>query len=151
FWDPSVPTNVTTVPKIPEDKNNFAPSIGFAWTPRIWQGVFGQDKTVFRGGFRINYEPAYYNIFLNIATSAPGVNHWTVANGVLPASDFTGTHVQALNLVNLPRGVGVNPGGRNRTDVDPDFHNPYTETWSFGFQRQITNAIAFESRYVGNH
>jgi hypothetical protein len=148
-WDPTLPTSITTIPKIPEDKNNFAPSIGFAWTPRMWQSIFGQDKTVIRGGFRINYEPAYYNIFLNIATAAPVVNLGSVTNAPLPTSGFTGADVQALNLSAIPR--GQNPGARNRTDVDPSFHNPYTENWTLGFQRQITNSIAWESRYVGNH
>jgi outer membrane receptor protein involved in Fe transport len=151
FWDTTVPATVTEVPKIPEDKNNISPMFGFAWTPRIWQGLFGQDKTIFRGGFRINYEPAYYNIFLNIATSAPVVNAGTVPGTLarLPGTGFTGADVRSAQLGNIPR--GVNPGLRNRTDVDPSFHNPYTENWHFGFQRQISNSIAAEVRYVGNH
>src|SRR5258708_28817941 len=35
------------------DKNNVAPVFGFAYTPRIASSVFGNDKTVVRGGFRV--------------------------------------------------------------------------------------------------
>ena len=30
-------------------------------------------KTVIRGGYRLTYDPAYYNIYLNVADSAPQV------------------------------------------------------------------------------
>src|SRR5262249_42921587 len=33
FWDPNLPVSVTTSPRIPEDLNNFAPKVGFAYTP----------------------------------------------------------------------------------------------------------------------
>ena len=50
---------------------NFAPVVGFAWTPHFMSGLLGVDKTVIRGGFRIAYDPAFYNMFLNVATGAP--------------------------------------------------------------------------------
>jgi outer membrane receptor protein involved in Fe transport len=151
FWDTNLDLSVTTLPRTPEDKNNWAPNIGFAWTPRFWPGLFGQDKTVIRGGFRITYDPAFYNIFLNVATAAPVVNAGTIACAAncLPGSGFTGNDVRALHLVNIP--TGVNPGLRNQTRVSDDFHNPYSQQWNFGMQRQITSKMAAEVRYVGNH
>ena len=148
FWAAGLPTNVTEIPHIPEDFNNFGPNIGFAWTPRIMKKLLGQDKTVIRGGYRVAYDPAYYNIFLNVATSAPVVNAGTINNVGVPAN-ATGTGVQAAYLSVIPR--GQNPGGRSQTRVSPDFHNPYVEQWSFGVERLITSRISFESRYVGNH
>jgi outer membrane receptor protein involved in Fe transport len=67
FWDPTLPLELRTVPQVPEDNNNVGPNVGFAWTPRLWEGLFGRDKTVIRGGYRIAYDPAFYNIFLNAA------------------------------------------------------------------------------------
>ena len=66
-----LPLSQTTVPSIPEALKNFAPVVGFAWTPQILNGLLGVDKTVIRGGFRIAYDPAFYNMFLNVATAAP--------------------------------------------------------------------------------
>ena len=148
FWASGLPTSVTEIPHIPEDLNNFGPNIGFAYTPRILKRVFGEDKTVIRGGYRVAYDPAYYNIFLNVATSAPVVNAGTIFNVAVP-SDSTGTGVQAAYFSQIPR--GANPGGRSQTRVSPDFHNPYVEQYSLGVERMITSRISFESRYVGNH
>src|SRR6266478_767476 len=148
FWAAGLPTNVTEIPHIPEDFNNYGPNFGFAWTPRILKKLIGEDKTVIRGGYRVAYDPAYYNIFLNVATSAPVVNAGTINNVGVPAN-ATGTGVQAAYLSLIPR--GQNPGARSQTRVSPDFHNPYVEQWSFGVERLITSRISFESRYVGNH
>lgn len=148
FWAAGLPTNVTEIPHIPEALHNFEPNFGLAWTPHILRRVFGDGKTVIRGGYRIAYDPEYYNIFLNIATSAPVVNAGTIFNVGVPAN-ATGTAVQAAYLSQIP--LGVNPGARSQTRVSNDFHNPYVQQWSFGFERSITSRISFESRYVGNH
>src|SRR5262249_7135275 len=34
--------------------------------------------------------------------------------------------------------------------VDPNLKSPYVQNWSFGIQRQLTNNITLEVRYVGN-
>jgi hypothetical protein len=151
FWDPSLPSSVTTLPKIPDHYKYFGPNIGFAYNPHFF-GMKG-DKTVIRGGFRITYDPAYYNMFLNVATSAPVVNAGTITTATctapcLPTSGFLGSDVRAAHLTDIPR--GVNPGVRNYTQVAPNFHEPYTQNWSLGVQEQITSKIVFETRYVGN-
>jgi hypothetical protein len=148
FWAAGLPTGVTEIPHIPEALHNFEPNFGLAWTPHILRRVFGDGKTVIRGGYRIAYDPEYYNIFLNIATSAPVVNAGTIFNVGVPAS-ATGTSVQAAYLSQIP--LGADPGARNQTRVSSDFHNPYVQQWSFGLERSITSRISFESRYVGNH
>ena len=148
FWAAGLPTSVTEIPHIKEDLNNFGPNIGFAWTPRIVKWLFGDGKTVIRGGYRVAYDPSYYNIFLNVATSAPVVNAGTINNVGVPAN-ATGTAVQAAYLNLIP--LGGNPGARSQTRVSPDFHNPYVEQWSLGVERTINSRISFESRYVGNH
>ena len=148
FWKAGLPASVTEIPHIPEDFNNFGPNIGLAWTPQILKRVFGEGKTVIRGGYRIAYDPSYYNIFLNVATSAPVVNAGTIFNVGVP-TNATGTAVQAAYLGLIPR--GANPGARSQTRVSPDFHNPYVQQWSLGIERSITSRISFETRYVGNH
>ncbi len=151
-WDPTLPTSVTTLPDVPAKKTYFAPNVGFAWTPKGW--FIGDGKTVFRGGARIAYDPAYYNIFLNIASAAPVVNAGNITGAGCSApclpigGTYTGAAIRAAHLVQLP--TGGNPGLANRTTVSPDFHEPRTYLWSFGLEREITSKIALESRYVGN-
>src|SRR5205807_9386208 len=66
FFNPNLPLSIRTVPKTPADKNNFAPRIGFAYSPHFWKHLLGEDATVIRGGFSIAYDAAYYNILGNV-------------------------------------------------------------------------------------
>ncbi len=69
FWDPSLSQSITVFPTIPAPKNSWGPGIGFAYSPDF----LGQGKTVIRGGYRLAYDPPFYNIYLNIASAAPQV------------------------------------------------------------------------------
>src|SRR6266567_5880490 len=152
FWSTAAPASVTTVPEIPNDYKYFGPSVGFAWKPHLFGMT--REKTVIRGGYRLTYDPAYYNIFLNVATSAPVVNSGTAAGAAciapcLVGSGFLGSDVRAAHLSDIPR--GVNPGTRNNTRVANNFHEPYTQEWTLGVQHEWTSKMVLEVRYVGNH
>lgn len=149
FWDPSLPLSATTVPSEASVKDLFGPSIGFAWTPNSW--ILGGNKTVIRGGYRLTYDPAYYNTFLLVATTAPMVLAQTLtnpANGVL--ANPTGANVRAEYASDLTYGV-FDPRNFNRTTVAPNFGPDRVHEWSLGVQRQVTANSAFEARYIGNH
>lgn len=154
LWDNSFPPSETEVPKVPQDLNNFGPVFGFAWTPGIMKQVFGEQKTVIRGGFRLAYDPAFYNMFLNVATSSPSVNSATIIPGApLPLSgNYQGAEILPfLQSSGALTTAGINPGIRTHTTVAPSFRSPYAEQWNFGVQRSFTNRIVGEVRYVGNH
>ena len=151
FWSTALPASVTTLPQIPNQYNYWGPNVGFAWTPKVLGMTSG--KTVIRGGFRVTWDPEYYNIFLNVATAAPVVNAGSITpavcgNPCLPTSGFFGTDVRAAQLGHIP--TGGNPGLANNTRVAPDFHEPYTLGWSLGVQQELTKHVVLESRYVGN-
>ncbi len=162
LWRQSIPIADRTVPLIPADKNNFAPRIGFAWSPRGGSGglarlLFGEnDATVIRGGFSLAYDPAFYNILLNVSTSAPLVFLNTINNNTsLTAPLFrlppnpTGDVVRA-SLGSFLQKNTFDPRLLTQTQVNPDFHSPYSKQWSFGVQRQINRNNVAEVRYVGN-
>jgi hypothetical protein len=112
-------------------------------------GLLGENKTVLRGGFRLSYDPAFYNIFLNSATAAPAVNAGSFACPAPCPLEATGGAVQtALAGFIL---TGVNPGTRTNTRVSPNFSNPYAEEWTLGIQRELSSKLAAEVRYVGTH
>src|SRR4029077_1413804 len=127
LWDNTFPASETTVPKVHQALHNFSPVVGFAWTPHILNQVFGTDKTVIRGGFRIAYDPSFYNMFVNVATSSPSVNSAALIPGapLPPSGNFQGSEIlpfiQSTGLVDT---TGINPGRRNRTIVAPNFRNP---------------------------
>jgi hypothetical protein len=59
------------------DKNNFAPRIGLAYTPKFWNRIFGNGKTVFRARYGIFYDGIFTNILDNSASSVPNVTGGT--------------------------------------------------------------------------
>jgi outer membrane receptor protein involved in Fe transport len=164
LWRQNLPLEARTFEKLPADKNNWAPRVGFAWRPRLG-GRIGkllvgeQDQTVIRGGYSIAYDPAFYNLLLNASTSAPVVFLNTTSNPAPPAapifpvpSDLTGAGVQAFaksrNLIAINT---FDPRFFSRTIFAPNFHSPYAQQWSFGVQREIARNNVLEVRYVGTH
>lgn len=61
--------------QIPADKNNFAPTVGVAYSPSFANGfmnrLFGEKKTVFRAGYQIGYDSFFNNIASNAVASSP--------------------------------------------------------------------------------
>jgi hypothetical protein len=147
YWDKNLSLDLTTIHQIPEDYNNFGPVVGFAWNAR--------DKMVVRGGFRVAYDPSFYNIQLNVSSVAPMVNSTTLATSAgdvvpaMPTSGFTGAAARPTFQASLP--VGLNPGLRSQSLVADNYHNPYSEQWNLGVQYEITPKMVVESRYLGNH
>ncbi|HXN72473.1 MAG TPA: carboxypeptidase-like regulatory domain-containing protein [Candidatus Acidoferrales bacterium] len=159
FWDPALPLSVTTAPSIPAPKNLWGPGVGFAYTPRWGERWFGNDKTVIRGGYRLSYDPPFYNIYLNIATAAPQVlaqglnNVGAVPNqaaGLPLLADPIGANVRDQLAPFLVAGVS-DPRSFAQTRVTPHFTADGVHSWSFGIQRELGRGVVFEARYVGNY
>ncbi|HLJ85610.1 MAG TPA: TonB-dependent receptor [Candidatus Angelobacter sp.] len=154
----AIPLAARTDPTLPSVLNSFGPSIGFAYSPQ-WGGFLtGNGKTVLRGGYRLLYDPPFYNIFLNVSTSAPfaflqSLNgsltnpNVAVPNVFLP-SNPTGPNARAALASSTARGV-FDPRTFNQTTVSPNFGPDKVHTWSFGIERELTKNSAFEARYVG--
>jgi len=158
LWNPALPTSVTEFPSIPAPKNSWGPGVGFAWTPRFGGRIVGSGKTVVRGGYRLVYDPPFYNIYTNIASSSPVVFLQTLstAPGALPVgahqllANPTGANNRADLAPALVRGV-FDPRTFNETDISPNFGPQKTHEWSLGIQRELAQGVVFEARYVGNH
>ncbi len=155
LWEQSLPLGLTTVPKLPNHYRNFGPVVGFAWTPHIGESLFGHDQTVIRGGFRIAYDFAYYNLATNVEGTSPFTNLATIPNasgtgfaGLPDISTLDGASIGAALFPLAPKG---NPGLATELQFGSNFRNPYSEQWNLGIQRQINTKMAAEIRYVGNH
>lgn len=151
LWNPSLPLSVTTSPELPSHYNLWGPGIGFAWTP----GFLGSEhKTTIRGGYRLAYDPPFYNIYLNMAEAAPQVLAQSLTSpaqidGILPANPI-GPNVRGALSPYLTYGV-ADPRTYTEITVAPNFTADYVSTWSFGVQHEIANQLVAEVRYVGNH
>ncbi len=160
FWLQSLPLSVRTNPSVPSVTNSFGPSIGFAYQPQ-WGGfITGHGKTTIRGGYRLLYDPPFYNIFLNTSTSAPFGFLQTLSASSTPALPATlalpadplgptvRTALGAFIATNTfdPRTQAETILGSPTQGFGPD----RVQTWSFGFERELTKNSVIEARYVGN-
>jgi hypothetical protein len=157
FWNPALPLSVRTYPKTDTYTTAFGPSIGFAYSPQWGGWLTGNGKTVIRGGYRLAYDPAYYNIYLNISTSAPEVFRQSFSgssgpfradNKPLPANPL-GPVVRGQLAPFLTPGV-FDPRTFSQTTTPTGFTPDRVQSYSLGIQREVTRNAAVEVRYVGN-
>ncbi len=127
------------------DRNNFEPRLGVAYN--------FDPKWVFRGSFDMftvdNMSELGQDEYLATAAVAqpPGNPYpaFRLSQGPGPI-DYSINPNRTANYVS----VSGNFAGRTATYLDPNLRNPYTMSWSTGFQRQLTtNAIA-EVVYQGS-
>ena len=143
------------------DWNNFAPSIGAAWTPSRdgsgWLTRFlgNPGDTVFRAGWSRSFQRNGMGDFTGRLDDNPGLTITATRNegnnnmGPLPV------------LLRQPDTLGPPAFQAERiypmTDIytgdvglfDPNIQVPYADTWSAGWQRAISRNMAIEVRYVG--
>src|SRR6478672_2201302 len=107
LWNPALPLSVRTFPTFPAPKNSFGPAVGFAYSPQ-WGGFLtGHGKTTFRGGYRLLYDPPFYNIYINMSSASPAVflqNLPGASTHPLP-SNITGPSIRGSVSSALTRGV----------------------------------------------
>ncbi len=142
-----------------DDLNNFAPSLGIAWSPQfknsILKGLFGEgEQTVLRAAYSISYVTGGFADFNAVWNSNPGL---TAAAGARAGIEFTAGSLLLRDNPSLVRPLPTRTfpllaqPGVAAWDFDPNLRAPYVQSWSFGIQREINKDTVFEARYVGNH
>jgi hypothetical protein len=131
----------------PEDKDNFGPRVGFAYSVN--------DRTVVRGGygkfFAEGTADEYHQTQIFIMSIAPQILYDGRAD--FPTNPYNGP---APTLTQILAGAcdlnGSRPGCFRREFVpemvDPFFETPYSRQGSIGVQRQIGSNMSFETNYV---
>jgi hypothetical protein len=144
---------------------DFAPSFGFAWTPNFKSGAFGKifgssDQTVIRGGYSIAYTREGFNTFTSIfgANDGPTIT-LNVSPGttpdIFPAGSVLFRNPASFPALAPPQDTSRFPllaaAGTSSNDFDPNLKPGYTQSYSFGLQREINKNTVAEVRYVGTH
>jgi hypothetical protein len=133
------------------DNKDFGPAVGLAWSPRMdasrwgWLGrLLGGGKTVWRGGYQMSYDSLPTQLIsLGPATSTPNA----ITNGITAPNTGRGS---ANWLEQLPTTAPAPSLTDPQNLLDQNLRNPYTERWSFGFQRQLPESMLLELSYVGS-
>lgn len=132
--DPGLAAAGLRTDKIPLDKRNFAPRVGFAFKP------FHGDRTVLRGGYGLYYgrTPA---ILLSTAILQNGVDVLTyqLTSGI-PAYP---------NILPAAPGAGLAPP--SIYVMDPRFKSPVTQQWNFQVEQQLGGSYSLTLGYLGVH
>lgn len=141
----------------PMDWNNISPSVGMAWTPRAQGGLLrkltGSDFVV-RAGYSRSFTRLGLTDFAGQVANNPGVSllvNRTLAlgnigplpllmrNGNLSPAAFPSEFQEPFTEVSTG----------DITIFSPDLVVPYSDTWQAGFQRQISQTMSVEARYLG--
>lgn len=142
------------------DRNNFAPRIGFAWSPSQYEG-----KVVFRGGFGISYDRVPETLLLNSRANPPYQANFGFCCG--NASDpFNGGLIQLSTSSNSIYGYTLSPAVATKITFGPNnlpigtgvevwgtpqnFPNPYVYVYSLEMQNQLPSNFVFVMGYQGS-
>jgi hypothetical protein len=135
--------------EVKTDNKDVGPAFGLAWSPTRrsgWLGsLFGDGKTVWRGGYQISYDSLPTQLIaLGPATSTPNAIS-------TPGPPVPNTGRGLANWYEqLPKMAATPKLTDSRTAIDADLRNSYTERWSFGFQRQLPQSTVLDVSYVGS-
>jgi hypothetical protein len=114
------------------DTNNFAPRVGFAWSPSsnlVIRGGYGifHDAGIFNSTTALNFNPPFFNIRV-----------------------FFPSRTSLLTLENpFPLKTGFIPPATLST-ISPDFTTPYLQDWNFNVQREFHPVGTLSLAYAGS-
>ena len=145
------------------DLNNFAPSIGAAWSVPASTGflskLLGREEgdSVFRGGFGTAYERPGMSNFTDVFGTNPGlritgVTDRTETNGNIAVGALlrNPAQVSTPNFSTTPSYPITASIGQSVNIIDSNLQIPYAQSWTVGWQRKLSRNSVVEARYVGS-
>ena len=131
-----------------EQTKNFAPKVGIVYSPEFTDGLLGSvfgsgGKSSIRAGFSMAYDYIFDNLYIlsnppqaqqTIDVDATGPGNFLARGGISP----------------IPTGGLTDPATARAATGSfiPDQEVPYSLTWTGSFQRQLSNDLSFEVRYL---
>jgi Carboxypeptidase regulatory-like domain len=153
------------------DRNNFAPRVGFAWTPNTSEKGFmrtllGDNETVIRAGFGVTYGAIIGDTALQQLTAPgyAGTNAFFFPGSGTLADPFAPDpfplfgadgDVPNQGQISNPFLAGANvivraPLSQFSRPIDPNIRTPYTYQYNLTIDRAFRNNYVASIAYVGN-
>lgn len=140
---------------IKDDKNNWEPRVGFAWSPKFEDGfmhrLFGTtgDSSI-RGAYGI-YDG---RIFQSVFSQGGATVRFNPPNALFYSQSGLSTTVfNPVNLADPTRGFVFVPGPQTArhtiTAIDPGLEMPYTQQWNLTVERQMPFTSKLTVSYTG--
>ncbi len=140
---------------------NFAPSLGFAWSPNGSKGFLRKlvgegGQTVIRGGYSIAYNREGLNVFTSIYGANPGIAFAANRNlalgnlGTLPVLFRDKSRLGPPTFPTSPNFPTQFQITDSANAFNPNLKLGYVQSWTFGIQRELDKDTVIEFRYVGN-
>ncbi|HEV7745501.1 MAG TPA: TonB-dependent receptor [Pyrinomonadaceae bacterium] len=158
----------------PPDRNNFAPKVGFAYSPNYGEklhGLLNDNKMVIRGGFAVAYNRIPLLEFANARGNPPFFARYAICCGT-SASDFStpfngGQILYALGSDNSPFSYPANPALRATFNANgipilppgagveiwgapPKVPTPYVYAYSLEGQYSLPGKLVADVAYQGS-
>ena len=146
------------------DWNNFAPSVGIAYSPDWKSGIlnrfFGDaGRSVLRAGYSLAYVREGLSVVVQPIQGNAGSLLDVSVNPNLETDearlrDFNSGSLAGFDVTPIPSRPTF-PLAGNAFDFatpsafDPNLKTGYVQSWTAGFQRELTRDTVFEARYVG--
>jgi hypothetical protein len=125
---------------VPQDRNNFAPRVGFAFKMT--------NKSVLRAGYGVFYS-SYEAGPLSIPNPGNNPPFYVAAN--FPAVSFATLNPIVNRLSGgFPANAFTNPAAASLFSLDPAFRDPYVQHWNFGIQQDLGFNMVWEASYAGS-
>jgi hypothetical protein len=125
-------------------RNAWGPRLGFSYAPRFLPGLFGENKTVIRGGAGVFYDSFFTNISDNAAASTPNTLGGTQFGAITGGPRGI---PQALEAI-----ATISPTADPTDTQEPVVSNlrqPRTYQWNLNVQRELPGKLIAQVAYVG--
>jgi len=127
--------------------NDWGPRAGFAYSPKFWTKLFGENKTVIRGGAGIFYDHGFTNILDNNLAGAPNDVPASLANRP-DAANPRGTAGWSWSYAKPLLSPVLNPYA-GVTSIDANLKDPTIYQWNLTMERELPGSFLASVGYVG--